>query len=107
MFYKNDLVSELVRDWYGYDDLEVKEEKDQFVIEKDMPGVPKDRIKVNIKDGVLSIEGDRDNGKMYVSRVKISRGLDLKKLEARSSDGVLRVSIPKKDNKYNREVPVL
>lgn len=107
MFSKNDLVSDLVRDWYGYNDLEVQEEKDQFVLEKDMPGVPKDHIKVNIKDGVLNIDGDRSNGKTYTSRIRLGKGLDLKKLEARSSNGVLKITIPKKDNKYNREIPVL
>lgn len=50
-------VSEVVADWLP--PLDLREEKDDFVVTVELPGVNKDEIQVAVRDGVLMIEGQR------------------------------------------------
>lgn len=40
-------------------DLEVFERKGQFVVRADLPGLTKDDVKLNVENGVLTIQGER------------------------------------------------
>jgi len=42
-----------------YPALDVIEEKDQYVLKADLPGIKKEDIKVSVENGVLTIEGER------------------------------------------------
>lgn len=53
----SDRVSEAVADWLP--PLDLREEKDDFVVTIELPGVSKDDIQVAVRDGVLTIEGQR------------------------------------------------
>lgn len=83
-----------------------------YHVEVDLPGVKKDDIKVDIKDNVLTISGERktkkevkekDYYKMESSYGKFQRSFtlpentDIENVEANSKDGVLEVVIPKLD----------
>ena len=39
--------------------VDIKEEKDRFVLNADLPGVSRDNIDITMEDGVLSIRGER------------------------------------------------
>jgi HSP20 family protein len=81
-----------------------------YHIDVDLPGVKKEDIKVDVKDGVLTISGERkfknevkeeDYYKIETSFGKFSRTFtlpedaDVENIEASSDNGVLEVVIPK------------
>ncbi len=81
-----------------------------YHVEVDLPGVKKEDIHVDLKDGVLTISGERKNKKevkkkdyykMESSYGKFQRSFtlpentDAENIEANSQDGVLEVVIPK------------
>ena len=41
-------------------DVEVREEGNQVRVHVDVPGVPKDNVKVDIQEGMLTIQGERN-----------------------------------------------
>jgi HSP20 family protein len=87
-----------------------------YHIDVDLPGVKKEDIKVDVKDGVLTISGERkfknetkeeDYYKIETSFGKFSRTFtlpddaDIEHIEASSQDGVLEVVIPKLKKEEN------
>ena len=97
--------------------VDVREEDDKFVLEADMPGVSKDDLKVEVRDGVLTIAAeykqeseDKGDDDRYVYRERrcgsVSRafnveGIREEDITAEFRDGVLKLTLPKK------EAPVL
>jgi HSP20 family protein len=94
-----------------------------YHVEVDLPGVKKDDIKVDIKDNVLTISGERktkkevkekDYYKLESSYGKFQRSFtlpentDIENVEANSKDGVLEVVIPKLDKvkQENKQIKV-
>ncbi len=91
-------------------DLDVIEEKDQYVLKADLPGLKKEDIKISVENGILSIAGQRDTEAEYKDKqvhfVERSYGrfartlnlgvhVDYNKIQATYKDGVLEVSVPK------------
>ena len=87
-----------------------------YHIDVDRPGVKKEDIKVDVKDGVLTISGERkfknemkedDYYKIETSFGKFSRTFslpedaDVENIEAASDNGVLEVIIPKLKKEEN------
>jgi HSP20 family protein len=87
-----------------------------YHIDVDLPGVKKEDIKVDVKDGVLTISGERkfknetkeeDYYKIETSFGKFSRTFtlpddaDIEHIEASSDNGVLEVVIPKLKKEEN------
>ena len=90
--------------------LDVVEEKDQYVIKADLPGINKEDIKVSVENGILTIEGERksetEDKDKQVHRVERSYGrflrslnlgnnVDSSKIHASYKDGVLQLNVPK------------
>ena len=88
------------------------EGKDAYFIEIDLPGVKKDDISIDVKDNVLTVSGERKAkeeikedsyykiesryGK-FVRSFTLPKNVDIEKIEANNSDGVLEIKIPKQD----------
>ena len=81
-----------------------------YHVEADLPGVEKEDIKVDVKDNILTISGERkhkeevkrdDYYKLESSYGKFERsftlpkGVDAENIQASSDKGVLEVTIPK------------
>jgi HSP20 family protein len=90
--------------------MDLVETEDQLVLRADLPGLAKDDVDIEIKDGVLTIAGERKaeherkgEGFYRVERAfgRFSRslslpdGIDAEKIAADFKDGVLEVRIPK------------
>ncbi len=91
--------------------VDIKDEKKNFVISADIPGVDPKDIEVNMDNGMLTIKGERkteskeeENG---YSRVECSRGTfirrftlpetaDTENVKAKGKNGVLQIKIGKK-----------
>jgi HSP20 family protein len=92
--------------------VDIQESDKEYLVKAELPEVKKDDVKVNIKDGVLTLEGERHqemeekNKKFH--RVERSYGkfvrcftmpedADDKKVQAEFKDGVLNVHIGKSE----------
>jgi HSP20 family protein len=95
-----------------YPALDVIEEKDQYVLKADLPGIKKDEIKVSVENGILTIEGERnteiEQKDRQVHRIERSYGrfvrslnlgthVDNSKIRASYKDGVLQLIVPKSE----------
>jgi HSP20 family protein len=100
-----------VRRWIPAMDL--VESEDHLVLRADLPGMKEDDVDIEIKDGVLTISGERKSeheekgeGFHRVERAfgRFSRslslpdGVDAKKVAASFKDGVLEVKVPKPED---------
>ena len=87
-----------------------RESDDAFVLEAEVPGISKDELKIDLKDGVLTLSGERKYGhtekEPHFTRVERSygafcRSFDLPegvledKIDAAMKDGILTITIPK------------
>lgn len=101
--------------------VDIKEEKDKFVLHADLPGVERDQIDITMEDGVLSIRGERkleeagENGQYkrverahgtFYRRFALPDTADPEGVTARVSNGVLEVVIPKREQVKPRRIEV-
>ena len=90
-------------------DLEVFERKGQYVVRADLPGLTKDDVKVNVENGVLTIQGERKQeaettkdgwyrsersyGAFYRT-LPLPDGVKTDQIDATFKNGVLEVVMP-------------
>jgi HSP20 family protein len=104
-----------------YPPIEVKEEGDRFVLTAEMPGLSKDDIAIDVKNGVLTISGEKKNeqvekseGYFYSERSygKFSRSFNLGEnvsedgVDAEYKEGVLKVYLKKNKEKEARRIAI-
>jgi HSP20 family protein len=88
--------------------VDICETEKELIILADMPGVNPDGVDIELKEGVLSIEGKvpdlRDPGKpllseyrkgSYFRSFRVTDSIDSDKIAASMSNGVLKVTLPK------------
>lgn len=101
--------------------VDVKETADKYIIHADVPGVKAEDIDVTLEEGVLTIKGERawgeeKEGENY-KRVERARGTffrsfslpdtaDADAVNAKCSNGVLEVTIPKQPKAQPRKIKV-
>ena len=105
--------------WYPSVDMFEKEAA--LVIKAELPGLSKDDIDVNIEDGKLTLSGERrseseiEKDKFYrrertygkfVRTFALPADIDPDKIVAEFKDGVLKIEIPKPENKKPRQITV-
>ncbi|MGH8160980.1 MAG: Hsp20/alpha crystallin family protein [Gammaproteobacteria bacterium] len=90
--------------------VDVREEKERYLIRADLPGVKPEDIDVTLENGTLTIRGRRDSetsteengwqrrerlsGSFY-RRFSLPDSADAEQVSAKSNDGVLEIAIPK------------
>ena len=88
---------------------DIYEDKDNYVIEADMPGLSKKDVTVDFNDGYLTIKAsknteDKEEGKDYIRQERFYGSMERKfyvgdidesKVSAEFKDGVLKVCLPK------------
>lgn len=102
-------------------DVDIYETENSLVIEMEAPGLKKEDIKITVEDGILVISGEkkieRDEKKknyMVVERCfgKFERAFNLpdyvdsEKIKAKYEDGILTITIPKKEEKKKKTIDV-
>jgi len=101
--------------------VDIREEKNRYVIHADVPGVDPKDIDVRMENGVLSIKGERlaetRNEREGYKRVERVRGsffrrfsmpdtVDADRVSAKSKDGVLEIVIPKQEKVQPKQIHV-
>ena len=120
-----DLLSEMFRDPF-FDEREsrvmktdIKEKKDKYIIDIDLPGYEKDNIKIEVEDGYLTGHATSDSNKEEKDEGKFVRkerymgscsrsfyvGDDVKEedIKATFRNGILKLEVPKVEEK--KELP--
>ncbi|MFP4521351.1 MAG: Hsp20/alpha crystallin family protein [Fibrobacterota bacterium] len=105
----------------NYPSVEVREEKDHFELNAELPGVSKEDIDLELKNGVLTIRGEKKNekkeekdGYYYNERsygtfersFNIGENISDKDIEASFNDGILRVRLQKKEELKPRRISI-
>lgn len=100
---------------------DVYEEKDNFVVKAELPGVKKEDINVSLQDGSLIISGERksetksEEAEIYRAERffgKFQRAVSLpttvaaNKVKADYKDGVLTVTLPKAEEAKPKQIEV-
>ncbi len=101
--------------------VDIKEEKDRFLVIADLPGVEKENMHVSLEKNILTLQGSRsyekrDNQEGF-SRIERSLGefhrqftlpqtADEHKIKAKYKNGILEISIPKKEQALEKRIEV-
>lgn len=100
--------------------IDILEEKDKYKISLDVPGISKDDIKIEVKDGILAISGERKEEKVSedatlyrtekrygsFARTFNITDVDEEKIEADYKNGVLKLSLPKRKEKQAKQISI-
>ena len=101
--------------------VDIYDHGEKIVIKAELPGVDKKDIHVDVKDGIMTLRGERS----YEKEVKeenyhkkerafgefhrsfaLPEGLDPNKIDADYKDGVLKIEIPKPEEKRPKKITV-
>jgi HSP20 family protein len=101
--------------------MDLVEDKNDLVLRADLPGLSEDDVDIEVKDGVLTISGERkteekkeEEGYYRVERAfgRFSRsltlpdGIDPEQVKAKFDNGVLEVRIPKPEERKPHRVSI-
>ncbi|MDY6959593.1 MAG: Hsp20/alpha crystallin family protein, partial [Halobacteriota archaeon] len=101
--------------------LDIIDEENSLKIKADIPGVKKEDVDINIKKGMLEISAERKDEKeekekdylrrertysKYYRSVRLPEEIDAEKTEAKFTDGVLELTIPKTEVEEVKKIKV-
>jgi HSP20 family protein len=101
--------------------LDVYDEKDNFVVKLELPGLKKEDIDISLREGVLTVSGERKQehevkegeafrSERYFGRfqrsVTLPAMVDSSKVTANYKDGVLTIDLPKAEEAKPRQIEV-
>ncbi len=105
----------------GLPAVDIVEQKDRFVVRADVPGVDPADIEISMDKGVLSVPGERQaedrsdvdgvqryervTGRFY-RRFTLPEAADADGITAKSTNGILEISIPKQPEVQARRITV-
>ena len=101
--------------------VDIKEEKDKFVLHADLPGVRPDETDVSMEDGVLTIKGEKKSEAItekdgykrvertygsFHRRFSLPDTANSEEISAKSKNGVLEIIIPKRQSVQPKKITV-
>lgn len=101
--------------------VDIKEEKDKFVLHADLPGVRPDETDVSMEDGVLTIKGEKKSKAItekdgykrvertygsFHRRFSLPDTANSEEISAKSKNGVLEIIIPKRQSAQPKKIAV-
>ena len=120
-----DLIEDMFRDPFFTNEeskimkTDIKEKKDKYIIDIDLPGYEKENIKMSIEDGYLTVNASTNTEKEDKEEAKFVRkerymgscsrsfyvgdAVENEDIKASFKNGTLKIEIPKKENK--KELP--
>ncbi len=130
-----DLLSDEIDQWFGRAinsdtteltaayPVDIREDKDAFYVDAEMPGYAKDEIEITLENGVLQISAqrqresdDNENGQSHhirerrytrvARRFALPTTVDEQKVDAKLADGVLRLTIAKREEVKPKKITV-
>jgi len=100
--------------------VDVAEENDTIVVKVEVPGMNENDLKVHFEDGLLTVSGERQFERKddrnyhrieraygsFVRTFSLPRTVDANAIHATYVDGVLEISIPKKEEAKPRQIQI-
>ncbi|NOZ22378.1 MAG: Hsp20/alpha crystallin family protein [Planctomycetes bacterium] len=99
--------------------VDIYETEDALVLQADMPGVTKDNVDVKVEEDVLTLTGKaamppQDAAPLYAEyrigdyyrAFTLSQEIDVDRISAEMTDGVLTLRLPKTDRMKSRKIEV-
>ena len=101
--------------------VDVLESKDAYLIRAELPGMKKEDFALEVKDGVLTLSGERNSekpadgveyrsvervGGKFVRSFSLPKTVDHDRIEATYKDGILEVLVPKAEEAKPRQITV-
>ena len=101
-------------------EVDIFESSDAVTVKAEMPGVPKDGVRIGLEEGTLTIEGSMTgevgSGETmllrefeaghYLRRFTMAETIDQDKIEATMTNGILTVVLPKREQAKPRQIDV-
>ena len=101
--------------------MDILESKDAYIIRAELPGFTRDALNVELKDGTLTLSGERKSGELpegvqyrsaervsgkFVRSVMLPETVNEDGIEASYKDGVLEIHVPKAEKAKPRQITV-
>lgn len=101
--------------------VDIREERDGFTIVADLPGIAPSNIEIHAENGMLTIQGERESEKReekqgykrierscgnFFRRFTLPDTADTDRINAKGENGVLTISIPKREEIQPRKIAV-
>lgn len=109
------------KSWAGVPSVDIYDNDDTIVIKAEMPGLEKEDIAIDVKDGVLTLTGERkadtevDENNYYrrervygsfKRRFNLPAEVNLEMIKADYTNGVLKIDIPKPEKVKPRKITI-
>jgi HSP20 family protein len=123
----NDVFRPVVRDdeelsmWNKYPTVDIYDNDENIIVTAELPGIDKKDIVIDVKDGVLTLRGERSSDneikeEKYYRRertfgkfernFRLPADVDPQKINANYKDGILKIDIPKPEEKKPKKITV-
>lgn len=101
--------------------VDVREDDKAYYLSLDLPGLKKEDVKIDIENGVLNVSGERQfehrnrDGNwqrterawgQFHRRFTLPDSVELEKIEAKMSEGVLELTLPKTETQKARVIAI-
>ncbi|MFO1518681.1 MAG: Hsp20/alpha crystallin family protein [bacterium] len=101
--------------------VDISEDKEAVKFRAELPGLKKEDVKINVREGVLTLQGERkfEEEKKDENHYRIERSygvfarsftlptsVDESKIQATMKDGVLEIRVPKKPEAKEKEISI-
>ncbi len=100
--------------------VDIHETDDAYLLDLEIPGVPKDKVKVEVRNGTLTVSGERqperkaDKESYRLERhygafertFSLGEAVDAARITAEYKDGVLTLTLPRAEKAKPREIAV-
>ena len=109
-------------DWQGQFPVDLYQDKNAFVVRAELPGFRKEDLGIDLADGILTVTGhqtaetkadgqEKDNTETVQERrvsraVSLPENIDVEKITAAYENGVLTVTLPKREEAKPRQVAI-
>ena len=100
---------------------DISETDQEYLVKLELPDVPKEDVKITVEDGVITVRGERKQRKevkdekevrvetfygAFARSFALPDNVDAEHIRAEAKDGVLRVHIPKVEQKQPKQLSV-
>ena len=101
--------------------LEVEEDENEVRVRAEIPGIKREDLHVELRDGVLTLRGEKkdehegkDGGRhwservygSFARRISVPAYVDAEKIQATYKDGILSLSLPKTEQAKPKQIEV-
>jgi HSP20 family protein len=108
---------QLMEGWFP--PVDVYEDKDNLLVKAELPGLKKEDIQISLDNGNLTLSGEQEEkhqdagvyrSERWVGRfhrtVSLPCRVDVEKIDASYSEGVLTVTLPKAEDAKPKRIPI-